>query len=315
MEPVKRPSDDSLVVSGAPENKFPRGPNPKDSPSNSSLMKALEAVLIAGRRGLLGAEAMAAAGGTPELNPGGSNGVAPPAKDPPEGLNPIPRLAGGGKKKKVFNEMRTPVITAVQQVKGAGGQQASPKEIWICGNSVIFASKKRASSQPDGLQLGISVSKANLYWIGIQKMKWEKLMPLLHEIYYLRSSPSLIIIHVGEDDLHPNDNLSLIISMKNDLGILKRAFPNATIVWSSLLPRRFCKKDQNPKHMAKSQKFVNKKMVSFCNEIGVHFLSHNLITPDKANLFLPDVNDLSDAGADFFLADLKKVLRFYQVLG
>nr|XP_028572859.1 uncharacterized protein LOC114590660 [Podarcis muralis] len=323
MEPVKRPSDDSLVVPGTPENKFPRGPNPKDSPPNPSLMKALEAVLIAGRRGLLGPEAMAAAGGTPELNPGGtpelnpggSNGVAPPAVDPPGGLNPIPRLAGGGKKKKAVNEIRTSVITAVQQVTGAGGQQPPPKEIWICGNSVILASKKRAKILPHGLQLGISVSRAYVYWHGIQAMKWEQLMPLLHEIYHLRSSPSLIIIHIGEDDLLPNDNLSLIISMKNDLGILKRAFPNATIVWSSLLPRRACKMDQNPEQIAKAQKHVNKKMVGFCNEIGVHFLSHNLITPDKANLFLPDVNDLSDAGADLFLADLKKVLRFYQVLG
>ncbi|XP_032995311.1 uncharacterized protein LOC117041079 [Lacerta agilis] len=314
MEPVKRPSDDSVVVPGTPENKMAKEPNPKDSPPNPSLMKALEAVLIAGRRGLLGPEAMAAAGSTPELNPGGSNGVAPPAVDPPQGLNPIPCLAGGGKKKKAVNEMRTSVITAVQQVMGAGGQQPPPKEIWICGNSVIVASKKRANSLPHGLQLGISVSRAHLYWHGIQKMKWEQLVPLLHEIYFNRSSPSLIIIHIGEDDLLPNDNVSLIISMKNDLGILKRAFPNATIVWSSLLPRRVCKKDQNPGHMAKAQKYVNRKMVSFCNEIGVHFLSHNLITSDKANLFLPDVNDLSDAGADFFLADLKKVLRFYQVL-
>ncbi|XP_061472309.1 uncharacterized protein LOC133379987 [Rhineura floridana] len=310
MEPIKMPSD-NLIICGTPENKSSMRADPKDGPPNPSLLKALEAVLIAGKRGLLGPAAMAAAAGTPELNLGSSNGVACR-----EGLNTIPRWAGVEKKKKAVDEKRKAVITVIQQVEGVENLQPAPKEIWICGNSVILASRRRAEkSQPNGLQFGISTSRAHVYWHGIQAMMWEQLMPLLHEIYHLRTSPSLIIIHLGEDDLMPKNNISLIISMKNDLAILKRAFPNATIVWSSLLPRRVWKKDQHPEQMQKTQEHINRKMVDYCNEIGVHFLSHNLITSDKANLFLPDVNDLSDAGADIFIADLKKVLRFYQILG
>lgn len=139
-------------------------------------------------------------------------------------------------------------------------------------------------------------------------------MPLLHEIYHLRSPPSVVIIHLGEDDLYHSNNTSFIISMKNDLGILKRAFPDTVIVWSSLLPRHNWRKNQKPECMELVQKDINKVMVNYCNKIGVHFLSHNLITSDKANLFLPDVNDLSDEGADIFIADLKKVLRLYEIM-
>ncbi|KAF7249068.1 Plant intracellular Ras-group-related LRR protein 8 [Varanus komodoensis] len=333
MVPIKAHNDSNPCR--MPSNKDPKPPDPKDISSNPSLLKALEAVVAAGRRGLLGPAAMAAAAAIPELNLGSSNGVVSQqglnpiprnslvkdesfiqSEEKSEyGLNPIPLVETLEKRKKPGSEKRTAVITVVQSVSDAECLQPTPKEIWICGNSVILASKKRAKSHPDGLQLGISTSRAHVYWHGIQAMRWEQLMPLLHEIYHLRSSPSVIIIHVGEDDLLPKNNVSLIISMKNDLAILRRAFPDTIIVWSSLLPRRFWKKGQEPEHMDKIQKHINRKMVEYCNEIGTHFLSHNLITSDKIGLFLPDVNDLSDAGADVFIADLKKVLRFYQIFG
>ncbi|KAM6468940.1 matrix-remodeling-associated protein 7 isoform 1-T1 [Liasis olivaceus] len=308
MVPIRH-NDNSPALCKTTGNKNAKPPDPKDIPPNSSLLKALEAIVAAGRRGLLGPAAMVAAESVPALNLEGSNGVASQ-----EDLNPIPLVAGLEKRKKTVNEKRRAVITVVSSAEGAGSLQPTPKEIWICGNSVILASKKRAKSHPHGLQLGISTSRADVYWHGIQTMMWKQLMPLLHEIYHLRSPPSLIIIHLGEDDLLPQNNISLIISMKNDLGILKRAFPDTVIVWSSLLPRRIWKKDQKPEHMEKAQKHVNKAMVDYCNKIGVHFLSHNLITSDKSNIFLPDVNDLSDEGADIFIADLKKVLRLYQIL-
>lgn len=141
-------------------------------------------------------------------------------------------------------------------------------------------------------------------------MMWDQLVPLLHEIYHHRSSPSVLFIHLGENDLLPDDNISLIIKMKNDLGILSRAFPNTIIIWSSLLPRHFCKEAENAVLMAEAQKHVNRNMADYCHESGMHFLSHNLITSDKPSLFLPDKNELSDAGADIFMADLKTVLEF-----
>ncbi|KAG8128995.1 hypothetical protein E2320_015744 [Naja naja] len=310
MVPVK-PNDASPGLYKAMGNKDAQPPDPEGNPPSSSLMKALDAVIAAGRRGLLGPAAMGAPETVPALNLEGCNGVAASGGN----LNPIPLVARVDKRKKAVNEKRTAVITVVPSAAaGVGNLQPAPKEIWICGNSVILASKERVQSRPQGLQLGISTSRANVYWHGIQSMMWTQLIPLLHEIYHLRSPPSVIIIHLGEDDLFPENNTSVIISMKNDLGILKRAFPDTVIVWSSLLPIRIWKNDPKHRSTENAQIVVNKIMVNYCNKIGVHFLSHNLITSDKSHLFLPDVSNLSDEGVDIFIANLKKVLRLYQIL-
>lgn len=189
------------------------------------------------------------------------------------------------------------------------------KFIWICGNSVILTSRKRAASQPYGQQLGIQRSRAKLYWHGVESMQWEDLLPLLREIHNPRPLPFMIIIHVGEDDLLPGNSISLLMAMKNDLGILRRVLPNTIIVWSSLLPTHILKKGQKPEEMEKLRKHINLKMVAHCNEIGIRFLSHILITSDKTSLFLPLLNVLSDAGADLFIADLMKILTFYGFYG
>ncbi|TFK01626.1 diacylglycerol kinase epsilon [Platysternon megacephalum] len=192
---------------------------------------------------------------------------------------------------------------------GDNFMQAEPKEIWICGHSVILVTKRRASTHPHGLQLGFPSSSAFLYWHGIQAMLWDQLLPLLHEIYYLRSFPSIIVIHLGENDLVQHTSMSLIVKMKNDLGILRRAFPDAHIIWSSLLPRRFWKGAEKPVSIEKARKGINREMSHYCSENGIIFLRHDLITYDKPNMFLPDVDDLSDVGADVFTADLKGALH------
>ncbi|XP_070595922.1 uncharacterized protein [Erythrolamprus reginae] len=284
--------------------------DPQGNPPSSSLVKALDAVIAAGRRGLLGAPPMAPSP-SPALNSDdGKKGVASAGN-----FNRIPLVERQDQRKKGFGEKRTAVITVVPSAEDVGNLPPAPKEIWICGNSVILSSKKRAESQPHGLQLGISTSRANVYWHGIQNMMWTQLMPVLHETYHSRCPPSVIIIHLGEDDLFPENNTSVIISMKNDLGILKRAFPDTVLVWSSLLPIGSWKNDSTPRCAWEAAQIqINNIMVKYCNKIGVHFLSHNSITSDKSHLFLADDNVLTDEGVDIFIADLKKVLRLYQIL-
>ncbi|XP_044840403.1 uncharacterized protein LOC123347044 [Mauremys mutica] len=228
----------------------------------------------------------------PKPNPLGS-------EDPVEAYNMEPLLS--------FFPPDSPIRSMVPG--GDNFMQAEPKEIWICGHSVILVTKRRASTHPHGLQLGFPSSSAFLYWHGIQAMLWDQLLPLLHEIYYLRSFPSIIVIHLGENDLVQHTGMSLIVKMKNDLGILRRAFPDAHIIWSSLLPRRFWKGAEKPVSIEKARKGINREMSHYCSENGIMFLRHDLITYDKPNMFLPDVDDLSDVGADVFTADLKEALH------
>ncbi|KAK9406849.1 hypothetical protein NXF25_005623 [Crotalus adamanteus] len=89
MVPI-RPSDASLGVSNIVGNKHAQPPHPEAPPPNPSLVKALDAVIAAGRRGLLGPAGRVAAESVPALN------VDPARVD---------------KRKKVVNQKRTAVIT------------------------------------------------------------------------------------------------------------------------------------------------------------------------------------------------------------
>lgn len=322
----KKRTSSNLIVCGdvakkpptppAPEaHQLPRPPDPNGGDPSPSLLKALEAVVEAGRRGLLGPEAQVAAtaAAKPNLNQGTTNGVV--CQEAP---NHIPLVMGQKKKNRRrrkkrmenTNEAHGSLIPLVTQLEGVKNPQATKKEIWICGNSLILTSKRRAKVYHRGLQLGVPASSAYVYWHGIQEMMWDELVPLLHEMYQVRSCPCIIIIHLGENDLLPDNCTSLILKIKNDLGILNRAFADTTLVWSSLLPRRFWKEDQAPEVMENALKFVNSKMEKYCSDIGAYSLSHELITSDQSRLFLPDSNDLSDEGTDIFLADLAKISKF-----
>uniref|UniRef100_A0A8D0GUF0 SGNH hydrolase-type esterase domain-containing protein n=1 Tax=Sphenodon punctatus TaxID=8508 RepID=A0A8D0GUF0_SPHPU len=329
---------------GPPTAKLPKiiGPNP-------ALLEAFKAVVEAGGSGWLDPVAVAAVMPPPPVNELESKSMMPfqpplrtpislvmtRSKKPPfreraavmtvvpvEGKEPaVANSSNMGPSQSNAPEQPLPKLpfTVPQQLPQSPGKNvaddggiwpASQKEIWICGHSVVLLLKKRASVHPHGLQLGIAAPRAFVYWHGIQTMLWDQLLPLLHEIYYHRCSPSVIVIHLGENDLVQQASAPLIIKMKNDLGILRRAFPDAYIILSSLLPRRFWKGAKEPANVETARTAVNKEMAKYCLENGIILLRHDLITYDNPSLFLPDVDDLSEAGADVFTADLKGALEF-----
>lgn len=102
----KKRTSSNLIVCGdvakkpptppAPEaHQLPRPPDPNGGDPSPSLLKALEAVVEAGRRGLLGPEAQVAAtaAAKPNLNQGTTNGVV--CQEAP---NHIPLVMGQKKK-------------------------------------------------------------------------------------------------------------------------------------------------------------------------------------------------------------------------
>ncbi|XP_008102572.2 uncharacterized protein LOC103277824 [Anolis carolinensis] len=299
-----------MALVGGRGREGPKPPDPPGGAPNAAFLKALEAVVAAGKRGLLGPAALAAAERVPELSPRTSSSVEGNSRGVSQEVpGPVPLNAQKKKKKKQQPRVAMAVNAHLPDV-------TSPqKEIWICGNSVVLASEKRAKNSLHGLQLGIPASRAHVYWHGRFAMKWEHLLLVLCDIYHKRPSPSVLIIHLGEDDLLPSDNFSLLMSMKNDLDILRKAFPDTVIIWSSLLPRCGSKKHEKTEHMEKALKEINTRMADYCNKIDVHFLSHSSITSDKTGLFLPNLTALSDAGADIFIEDVQTVLRLYELFG
>ncbi|XP_054833791.1 uncharacterized protein LOC129328630 [Eublepharis macularius] len=238
-----------------------------------------------------------------------------PAMVPAKGRNVNNLIVCGpsGKKEEEIANKECAIVEAVMpSVEGIGNHKPAKKEIWICGNSVISVSKMRAKSTSHWFLLGFPPSTTNVYWYGNPTLMWDDLLPLLHEIYHCRSYPSIILIHLGENDLLIDSRCSLVPRMQNDLGILRRALPDVVIIWSSLLPLHFWTSSEKLQGMESERNNVNCKMAKYCNETGICYLSHKLITAEKKPLFMPD-NTLSSAGADIFVRDLVEVLKPYHV--
>lgn len=136
MVPIK-PNDGSPGLCQAMGNKEALPSDPKGNPPNSSLMKALDAVITAGRRGLLGPAAMVSP--VPALNLDGGKVVASR-----ENLKQIPLVAGHDQRKKAFSEKRTAVITVVPSAEGESSKATNQPLEWSTpppfqGNLEMFA--------------------------------------------------------------------------------------------------------------------------------------------------------------------------------
>lgn len=155
MVPIK-PNDGSPGLYPAMGNKEALASDPK-GPPNSSLMKALDAVITAGRRGLLGPAAMVSP--VPALNLDSGKGVVSR-----ENLKPIPLVAGHDQRKKAVSEKRTAVITVVPS---AEGESSKTTNCWNVddasfprksGNVYVPLEQKR-------LPIPCPLNVQNLYWL------------------------------------------------------------------------------------------------------------------------------------------------------
>ncbi|XP_077203228.1 uncharacterized protein LOC143842236 [Paroedura picta] len=298
MRPSKRTNTNSnLIVCGAPAKKVPKAPVPKQDSSKPALWKAFEAVVAAGRRGLLGPAAMAAVEAMPDSELGCCDG---------EIAQETPSSAPLVEEKKTENKECNAAVMVTRPGNGTGSGQLTRKEIWICGDSVISLSRMRVQFSRHGPSLGFPPSAASVYWQDVPTMMWDDLLPALHHIYHIRDFPSIIVIH-GEHDLLSDRSFSLATRIQSDLAFLQRALPDVVIIWSSLLPKHAWLPD-NSKDVESERNKINCKMEEYCNETGIYYLTHPLITGENKSLFLPS-NTLSHAGADVFITDLIQVLN------
>ncbi|XP_015278706.1 PREDICTED: uncharacterized protein LOC107120505 [Gekko japonicus] len=306
--PKKKNTNTNLIICGAPAKKMPVS---NDDSNKPSILKALEAVVAAGRLGLLGPTAMAAVEAMPDLEVQSCDGKV--GQGTPSSIPLLGEKEEGKeerKKKRKVNEEGKSDVAVTPLVKGTGSSSCTRKDIWICGDHVISLSERRSQSSQATKQLGFSDSVAYVTWRGIPTMMWDDLLPKLHQLYHQYRFPSIIVIHLGENDLLVDSSHSLITRMQNDLVILKKAFQDVVIIWSSLLPKDTWKPSEKSQVMESERNNVNCKMEEFCNENGLHYFSHPSITSENKQLFTQE-GTLSRAGGDIFIAELKKLLNTY----
>ncbi|KAJ8356502.1 hypothetical protein SKAU_G00192960 [Synaphobranchus kaupii] len=113
-------------------------------------------------------------------------------------------------------------------------QSLNYKNVWIVGDSYIRRGEERAR-ETMGTSLGLD---ARVQWFGWGGLRWERLLPFIHQSLRGRAAPDVLLIHCGGNDLGNTKSLRLVADMKRDLQDLHRRFPGTKILLSAISQRR-----------------------------------------------------------------------------
>lgn len=92
--------------------------------------------------------------------------------------------------------------------------------------------------RPDGRQLGLSRTEAQVRWLGVRGLQWSRLLAHVHFYVSLDSAPDILLIHAGGNDLGSRTTRELLRDIKLDCLRLWAAYPGILLVWSDIVARR-----------------------------------------------------------------------------
>ena len=99
------------------------------------------------------------------------------------------------------------------------------KEVAIVGSSIVYWAKRAIKTNQENL--GLPVDHVRVDWYGRRGMKWKHLLPKLREI----STPAVLCVHLGSNDIGSYRPNSLSQTMKNDIVNITEMFPDTCIVF------------------------------------------------------------------------------------
>lgn len=201
------------------------------------------------------------------------------------------------------------------------------KTIWIIGSSLIHWAELEASRSPGGRSLHLQ--GASICWIGQKGLKFHDkgLDKLVDSKRLTLPNPDYIVIHCGANDItelviddnkknHEGEPLKKQVSGLQLFDVIKTSllrynalFKNTTIIWSTMLQRRywhFAPLGDGPK-VEKKRKDVNRMVKNFViKDINGAVISHDQnISAQDLHLFRTDGTHLSKLGNKIFLNNLK----------
>ncbi|KAM6922319.1 uncharacterized protein PEZ65_010742 isoform 1-T1 [Lycodopsis pacificus] len=191
---------------------------------------------------------------------------------------------------------------------------SQPKNVWICGHSLVYWAESRAKSPEVGMQLGMNPSKVTIWWKGTQGMTWSQLLPQLHQLKVTWPNPDVLIMHLGGNDLSTDSPTDLLASVKKDLTSMRSIFPQCVLVWSNVLPRRVWRHSTDNHEVDLVRTTVNRRIQNIVSELGGTSLTHdNIRCGTNTGLYRADGVHLSPKGIDVFNLNLQDFLEKWEM--
>ncbi|XP_054845891.1 serine/arginine repetitive matrix protein 2-like isoform X2 [Eublepharis macularius] len=181
---------------------------------------------------------------------------------------------------------------------GSPGRVSKPR-VQICGDSLVVSAQKRASLTTEGWQLGLEESLV-LEWHGQEEMTWTWLLPLFQNLAAQGQAPNALILHLGGNDLVPAFDSSSFSTVKRAFSLLRELLPQVRVIWSEVIPQGIWHGGERDRQRKKLNTDVGKCVKSH----GGAVIKHPRISSEDTELYMDKAN-LSDAGIDIFLEDIK----------
>ncbi|XP_072000851.1 uncharacterized protein [Engystomops pustulosus] len=175
--------------------------------------------------------------------------------------------------------------------------------VWILGHSFIYWAEQRAMVRPGGRSLGFF--DADVRWRGIKGLRWMQALPEVVDISRYSVSPSILVLHLGGNDLCSVRFGELVPLIQSDLERFSSFFSRFVLVWSEIIPRAIWEGARDGAGIERSRRLLNTKVSRFVRERGGVVVRHRELEGDNRGLLLPDGVHLTDIGMDIFLSGLQ----------
>jgi len=148
----------------------------------------------------------------------------------------------------------------------------------------------------------------SIRWFGKRGMLWSELSGAVAQAKDRFPPPSLLLIQLGSNDL---TEIKSVNNITSDILRIKWLFPNANVVCSEILMRRYWHNANDGKAVELARKRVNLAVKNAVLKDGFCVIRHPNIRAKERNLYRFDGTHLSDTGNEVYLNNIQGALEYF----
>ncbi|XP_060570874.1 uncharacterized protein LOC132729148 [Ruditapes philippinarum] len=171
-------------------------------------------------------------------------------------------------------------------------------DVWVLGDSIPFWAGQRAKNTG---KPNLRLKDLTIAWWGVRGLRWQSFRHSIESQVLFSSPPSIIIVHLGGNDLADLPILNLKDVIRDEIFYLREAFPTTVLIWVDILQRQTW-------HNATGGWVAMENKRKRVNRIGRQLVhssgKSDTIKPDidaKTAFFRADGVHLNDIGLEFLL--------------
>lgn len=185
----------------------------------------------------------------------------------------------------------------------------------ILGHSFIYWAQKRAAQRSYSTNLSLHLDSFRLLWKGIRDLQWYQLYFHLTRLCQIWPPPSILVIHLGGNDLGNVKTLDLLFMIKQDLHCFSIASPGTTLVFYKVVLRLSWLSSAQRRVMEKMRKRVSGALEKFMPQIGGLSYWHVDLESGYPGLYRPGGAHLLEVDIDIFNLGLQYSIEMAATFG